>query len=125
MDRPDDTLVIYNDTCPICAREIGHYRARTEAAGAAVRYAPIGSEDARAAGLSVDSAARRLHVIDGDGRRHAGLDAFLLLWAATPGYGWLARVMRLPGIYHAGRALYDRALAPLLYRMHLRRSRRR
>ncbi len=59
-----------------------------------------------------------------DGRLTAGIPAFLVLWSQMPKYRRLARVVGLPGIRHLASALYDHALAPAIYRWHLRRVRR-
>jgi predicted DCC family thiol-disulfide oxidoreductase YuxK len=39
----------------------------------------------------------RFHVLGAHGRLLSGAQAFLALWAALPGWRWLARVGRLPG----------------------------
>jgi predicted DCC family thiol-disulfide oxidoreductase YuxK len=120
-DPDTGTAVLYNDTCPVCAFEIGHYRRGAARDGLALRFDPI----ARAAdwGLAPDAAARRLHVRQ-DGRVLAGFAAFRALWAAMPGWRWLAWLTGLPVIRPLAAGVYDRLAAPLLYRAHLRRLRR-
>lgn len=113
-----ETTVIFNDTCPICSREVAGYRRLAERDGLAVGFA--GLEDARAWGLSQDDAAREFHVVR-DGRLLAGLDAFLALWRELPGWRWLGRIVALPGIRQIARVAYDRVAAPLLYALHRRR----
>jgi predicted DCC family thiol-disulfide oxidoreductase YuxK len=54
-----------------------------------------------------------------------GVDAFAALWSVLPGWRWLARLVRLPGIGWVAALAYDRIAAPLLYRAHLRRQARR
>ena len=39
----------------------------------------------------------RFHVMDRDGQLISGAQAFLALWAALPGWRWLALAGRLPG----------------------------
>jgi len=116
-----ETTVIYNADCPVCAREIAHYRAYSDAQGLAIRYA--GLEQADRWGLTPDRAARRLHVIR-DGRLFAGVEAFIVLWQAMPRFRWLARLVALPGLRQAAGLLYDGVLAPVLYALHRRRVRR-
>jgi predicted DCC family thiol-disulfide oxidoreductase YuxK len=101
-----DRTVIYNGACPICSREID-----------------LNGADLSPFGISHDEAARRLHVVEG-GRLLAGVDAFRALWRATPGFGWAARLAGLPGVRTAAEAVYERLLAPALYRRHLRRLHR-
>ncbi len=116
-----DTTVIYNGACPVCSREIAVYRARAEGP---VRFVDLNAGDMAAFGLTPDAAARRLHVVE-DGRLLAGVDAFLALWRVTPGFRWLAAVVGLPGVRQGAGAVYERVLAPLLYRRHLKRMRGR
>jgi predicted DCC family thiol-disulfide oxidoreductase YuxK len=118
----DSTTVIYNGDCPICSREIGVYRARTAADGTLL-FLDLNDADLAVWGLTREDAARRLHVVE-DGRILSGVDAFLALWRATPGFGWLARLVGLPGVRQVARVVYDGALAPALYAMHRRRERR-
>lgn len=112
-----ETTVIYNGACPVCSREIGMYRARAEGS---VAFVDLNDADLCRFGLTPDAAARRLHVVE-NGRLLSGVDAFRALWRATPGFRWLAGLVALPGIRWVAAAVYDRALAPALYRRHLRR----
>ena len=116
-----DTTVIYNGECPVCSREIGLYRARAEGE---VSFVDLNDADLAVFGLTRDEAARRLHVVE-DGRLLGGVDAFRALWRATPGFRWLARLAGLPGVRQVSGAVYERLLAPALYRRHLNRLRRR
>lgn len=116
-----ETSVLFNQTCPVCRAEIDHY-----AAHARDRAVPLrldGLDRAADWGLTPDQAARRLHVRV-DGRVLAGVPAFLALWSVLPRYRWLARIVGLPGVRQAAGLVYDRVLAPALYRAHLRRLRR-
>ena len=110
--------ILYNDTCPICAREMGVY-ARAEGADSLAFCALSQHGDF---GLDADTAARRLHVLQ-DGRLIAGIDAFIAIWAALPRWAWAARAARLPVIHGLLAFGYDYILAPIIYRLHLRRQR--
>ena len=115
--------VIYNGACPICAREIAHYRARAERTGAALDFVDLCTTDLTRYRLSADAAARRLHVASGD-RLVSGIDAFALIWARLPGFAWLARIARFPVIRPLLDVAYNRVAAPWLYRKHLKRTAR-
>lgn len=119
MTKSSEIAVLYNDTCPICAREIGVY-ARA-AGGADMQF--CGLAEHSSFGLDADTAARRLHVLQ-DGKLLVGIDGFIAIWAALPRWRWLARAARWPVIYPSLCAAYDYVLAPIIYRMHLRRQRR-
>lgn len=120
----NDTTVIYNGSCPICSREIGVYRRRAEEAGLPLDFRDLNETDLADWGLTPDLAARRLYVVK-DGALVSGVPAFAILWAQMPGFRWLARLVRLPGVRGLAALVYDRVLAPVLYRMHLRREARR
>lgn len=118
-----DTTVLYNAQCPICAREIDHYRAYSEAQGLPITFRDISAADARKLGLTTEDLAKRLHVLKGN-HLYAGVAAFAELWEAMPRFRWLGRLVRKPVIRPLASALYDRVLAPMLYAMHRRRVRR-
>lgn len=119
----DETRVLYNDACPVCRFEIGHYAAHAGRRGLPLRFDDLNTADLAGWGLSADMAARRLHVMH-DGRLVSGLDAFRALWSAMPRYRWLARITGLPLVRPVLAFVYDRLAAPLLYRAHRRRQRR-
>lgn len=116
--------VIYNESCPICAREIGTYRRIAEAQGLPVAFEGLDSEALAAEGIGPDEAARRLHVIRGD-EVLRGTDAFIALWTGLPRFHWLARIVALPVVRPLAGAIYEGLAAPWLYRRHRRRLRRR
>ena len=120
----DETVIIYNESCPICSREIEVYRSRSNGAKTGLRFEPIHADFAGRLGLSTDDASRRLHAYS-DGRLHQGVDAFVLLWSKTPGFEWLARFVSSPIVHPLASVLYEGLLAPLLYWMHVRRTKRR
>jgi predicted DCC family thiol-disulfide oxidoreductase YuxK len=118
------TTVIYNASCPICSREVEGYRRYAEARALPLAFRDMDSADLARWGLTPQDAARRLHVIR-DGRLHAGVSAFVMLWSEMPRFRWLARLVSLPVIRPLAEVVYERALAPLLYLMHRRRVARR
>ena len=91
--------VLYDGACPLCRREIGIYRGLeplrsespvcfTDVSNAALPLPP---------GTTREQLPARFHVRSSDGELLSGAQAFLALWAALPGWRWLARVGRLPG----------------------------
>ncbi|MCR9126608.1 MAG: DUF393 domain-containing protein [Rhodobacteraceae bacterium] len=121
MEQDQTTRVLYNDACPVCRREIRHYDSYARARSLPLRFEDLNEGDLRDWGVDPDQAARRLHVLH-NGTVHAGIPAFLVLWREMPRYRWLARVVALPGLRQGASLVYDRILAPMLYRWHLRRS---
>ena len=118
------TEVLYNESCPVCRREVHHYRRLSEADGLPIAYADLDDPDGRADwGLSRDAAAARLHVRK-DGEVLSGVPAFVALWREIPRYRWLARLVSLPGVHGLACLVYDHILAPALVAFDKRRHRR-
>lgn len=116
------TDVLYNAECPICSREIDHYARLTHAQALPLRYDDLNDAEVLSTwGVSAEDAARRLHVRK-DGQILAGIPAFIVLWESLPRYRWLARLVRLPGVYGLANWTYEWLLAPLLYRRHVKRQ---
>jgi predicted DCC family thiol-disulfide oxidoreductase YuxK len=120
----ENMRVIFNNSCPVCAREVGHYRRAAEAANLPISFHGIDAPEATACGLDRDAAARRFHVVK-EGRLLSGVDAFAALWSELPRWRWLARVVSWPVIRPLAALAYDHVAAPALYALHRRRVRRR
>jgi predicted DCC family thiol-disulfide oxidoreductase YuxK len=95
---PTPVTIYYDGQCPLCSREIAHYRGRSE--GTAVSFVDIAAADFDAAHHGVDLARARqiLHVKVGN-EMHTGINAAIVMWQAIPAYRWLAVLARLPGVY--------------------------
>ena len=91
--------VLYDGACPLCRREIGIYRGlRPLRSDSPVCFADV--SDAASPlppGTTRDQLLARFHVRGRDGTLLSGARAFLALWAALPGWRWLALLGRLPG----------------------------
>ena len=116
---PNETDVIYNGACPICAREIAFYRRRAGDDGA-LRFVDLNGGDLGGYDLTPDQAARRFHVYS-EGRLLSGVDAFAVLWRATPGLRWLGRLVTIRPLRRLAGVVYDRIVAPWRYRRQRRR----
>jgi predicted DCC family thiol-disulfide oxidoreductase YuxK len=118
--------VFYNGACPICRREIAHYRRLAQDTGAPLAWCDVASDaEALAAhGIGGDAAVRRLHAVDADGRLLVGIDAFAAVWQRLPRWVWLARVLRWRSARWLMAQLYDRIAAPVLAAAHRRRTSR-
>lgn len=86
--------VLFDGGCPLCSREIAHYRKL--AGRVPIRWLDItrGEADLQGYGLTREQAMAEFHVFDEAGRLHKGADGFVALWGALPYYRWLARVCR-------------------------------
>jgi predicted DCC family thiol-disulfide oxidoreductase YuxK len=82
----------------MCRREIAHYRRIDTAQRLCWVDAVREPEALRRHGLSLEAAMARLHVLDGTGHWHRGIDAFLVIWEQLPAYRWLARIIAALGL---------------------------
>ncbi|MEM6940410.1 MAG: DCC1-like thiol-disulfide oxidoreductase family protein [Pseudomonadota bacterium] len=118
----EKTEVLFNETCPICSREVAQYEKMTTKAELPITYHGISNPNTLADWrISPEDAARRFHVRK-DGVTYGGVPAFLVLWEDIPQMRWLARLIRTPGIFWSACKVYDYVLAPVLYRLHVRRQ---
>ena len=117
----NETRVIYNGGCPLCSREMAHYQRVARETGACLSFQDLRDGDLDRFGLTEDTAARRLHVVE-NGEIVDGVEAFACLWARLPRFRWLARLVRLPGVQGVAALSYDRVVAPAIYRRWRRRN---
>ena len=87
------TIVFYDGACPICQKEIHHYRKLKS-------LKPIDWQDISGHcpmleqyGIDKEEAMKRFHVIADNGVISQGAEAFLALWRALPGYRHLANII--------------------------------
>ena len=88
--------VMFDGSCPLCRREISVYQSLDPLQ--TVSWRDVSSDTA---GLSPADQSRymaRFHVQLEDGRLVSGAAAFVALWLVMPGWRWLGRVGRLPGV---------------------------
>ncbi len=95
---PAGLCVLYDGACPLCRREIAVYRDLP--ASTPVQYLDVSAAAASAlpGQFSRATLLARFHVQHADGRVDSGARAFIALWAALPGWRWLARLATLPGV---------------------------
>lgn len=89
--------VLYDGACPLCRREIGLYRGLR--ADAPVCFADVSDVTLPLPpGTTRAQLLARFHVRTRNGELLSGAAAFLALWAALPGWRWLAWAGRAPGV---------------------------
>ena len=93
--RPSNPLVLFDGGCPMCRREIAHYR-RLEGSDrlAWVDIARTPDIEQRF-GVSHAAAMAHLHVRDAAGEWQVGAHGFVEIWGHLRGYRWLGRAVRL------------------------------
>lgn len=87
--------VFYDGGCPICRREIAHYR-RLDRDGAVVWH-DLSQEPEAATTHGIDPAAAMavFHVVDSDARIRTGVEGFIVVWRQLPGWHLLAKLVRV------------------------------
>ena len=104
--------VLYDGGCPLCRREIDIYRGLQPLRS----DSPVGFVEVSDAALPLppgttrEQLLARFHARGRDGELLSGAQAFLVLWAALPGWRWLALVGRLPGATWTLERIYRRFL---------------
>lgn len=93
-DSVADCVVYFDGGCPLCRREIEHYRSQAGAESIAWVDAAGCNSAELGSGLSRDAALARLHARRADGSLVSGVSAFALIWSRLPAYRWLAPVVR-------------------------------
>ncbi len=122
----DGKLTLYHDgSCPLCQREIAHYRRQVGAESLA--FVDV-SGPAAATGPDLDRtrAMARFHVRLPDGSLRSGAAGFLAVWQRLPRWRWLAQAARVPGALPLMEAAYRLSLPlrPRLARVVTRLTRR-
>ena len=102
--------VLYNGSCPICSREIDHYKRLSTT----IEYQDLNTINLDKWNVDKESAKKRLHV-EHNGELLIGVDAFIMLWKDIPRYKPLAWFAGLPVIYTIAGIVYNYLLAPFLY----------
>jgi predicted DCC family thiol-disulfide oxidoreductase YuxK len=90
MTATSHCTVFYDSACPVCRREIAHYRRLRGADAIAWVDAATCSEQALGTDLDRGRALARFHVRDADGTLVSGPLAFVALWRRLPALAWLA-----------------------------------
>lgn len=99
--------VLYDGACPLCRREMAVYRDLPSADP--IHFVDISRgalPSTLPAAVSRDDLLRRFHVQRADGSLASGARGFIALWAALPGWRWLARLGALPGVAPLMEAAY-------------------
>jgi predicted DCC family thiol-disulfide oxidoreductase YuxK len=126
MPPAPNLTVWYNTRCPVCNGGIDWQRSKLVAAVRAgeIAFKDINEQPAALAtyGAALDDVRRRLHATDAQGRLIVGADVAIAIWRATPGEGWIARLLGNPVMLPLTRFFYDR-FADVLFAWNKRRGR--
>lgn len=91
------TTVYFDGSCPLCAAEIRHYRARE--GSEQLDFVDVAEQDSDLGpNLTQDKAMARFHIRLPDGQLLSGASAFVAIWQVLPGWHWAARLASIPGV---------------------------
>lgn len=113
--------IFYNGSCPICRTEIEHYLRLDRRHGQKFDFIDIAGAE-HVCPFDRTEMLKRLHVVERDGTKHVGVDAFIQIWQRLPYYHVLAAIARQSWARALAVPVYDRVLAPLLFKYHLKRE---
>ena len=86
-------LVFYDDACPLCSKEINHYR-KLEACHP-IKWVPIHQDETTVNefGFDKQQVLKVLHVVRGDGVVVTGASAFATIWHSIKRYRFAANIV--------------------------------
>jgi predicted DCC family thiol-disulfide oxidoreductase YuxK len=90
MTRPATCTVYFDGACPVCRREIAHYRRQRGSESIAWVDASSCDEAQLGPGLDRSVVLSRFHVRNADGTLTTGAAAFVAIWRRLPAFSWLA-----------------------------------
>jgi len=90
MTRPATCTVYFDGACPVCRREIAHYRRQSGSESIAWVDASSCDEAELGPGLDRSVVLSRFHVRNADGTLTSGAAAFVAIWLRLPAFSWLA-----------------------------------
>lgn len=89
---PNLPVLYFDGACPVCAREITHYRKQAGSENFAWVDASSCPLEVLGPDLSRADALARLHLRHPDGSLVSGAEAFVGVWQGLKAWAWLARL---------------------------------
>ena len=91
--------IYYDGLCQLCSREIGLFQRRVRDGSLAYVDISLPGFDPASQGIDPVRVNKHMHVRNEEtGEMLIGVDALLAMWDCVPGFRWLARFTRWPGI---------------------------
>ena len=103
-DSCEVLTVMFDGACPLCRREIGMYQSL--APQETVAWLDVSKASDHMSPADQARYMARFHVRQKDGQLLSGAAAFVALWLTMPGWRWLGRIGRLPGVTPVLELLY-------------------
>ncbi len=88
--------VMYDGACPLCRREVAVYKSLKPLTS--VAWLDVSKDTAQISPSDQAQYMARFNVRLSNGQLLDGAAAFVALWLAMPGWRWLGKAGRLPGV---------------------------
>ncbi len=96
------TCVFYDGACPLCRREMNHYKKLAAKQDSRIDWIDISKSqvELKAQGIQYEDAMKLIHIRDQSGVHQVGVEAIFTLWDKLPFYRILSRVLRHSTFLH-------------------------
>jgi predicted DCC family thiol-disulfide oxidoreductase YuxK len=101
------TIMFYDGACPLCSREVAHYRRIDTNNNVSWLDISAHPESLEQHGIGYTAAMKHLHVLNSKGEMLRGAYAFQALWQALPRYRLLAHLVSFPGFLYMMDKVYN------------------
>lgn len=101
------TEVYYNSACPVCKAGINHQMEKMDNCN--IRWSDVHTSNdyQEALNSELDFIRQRLHIKNEAGEIKVGIDAFIAIWATSPGEAWKAKLLNLPIVHWLAAKSYN------------------
>jgi len=121
MEEKSKISVYYNSACPVCDAGIRSQKDKTTACLVEWKDIHLDNTLVEEIDEELEYVRERLHVVDENGRKRMGIEAFEVLWRNSPKEKWKAKLISLPIIKQSAQLGYM-LFARLLYRWNKRKK---
>lgn len=97
------SCVFYDGACPLCRREINHYKKLSSKQDSQIEWIDISKSrlELEKEGIKYADAMKLIHIKDGSGVHRVGIEAIFTLWDSLPYYRQLSRLLQRATFIHS------------------------
>jgi predicted DCC family thiol-disulfide oxidoreductase YuxK len=96
MSQNANISIFFDGLCPLCSREIDHYRKQSGSENLNFVDITNSAFSAESEGLDPHEVHKVMHIKRANGEVQTGVDAFIAIWDMLPRYKWLSRNAKQP-----------------------------
>jgi len=105
--RYNVTEVYYNSACPVCNTGINQQKRKMDNCDISWSDVHTSNDYQNALNSELDFIRQRLHIKNEAGEIKVGIDAFIAIWATSPGEAWKAKLLNLPIVHWLAAKSYN------------------